>query len=63
MLAGENLKTATSKRVKQVLSDMPSQNSLQSGAGLEARKRKAQQRKKQFVFRQETENISAEKET
>ena len=45
MLAGENLKTATSKRVKQVLSDMPSQNSLQSGAGRKARNRTAQQRK------------------
>ena len=45
MLAEENLKTATAKRVKQALSDMPSQNSLKSGAGRKARKRKAQQRK------------------
>lgn len=45
MLAGENLKTATSKRVKQALGDMPSQNSLQSGAGQKVRKRKARSRK------------------
>ena len=45
ILAGQNLKTATSKRVEQVLSGMPSQNSLQSGAGQKAIKRKAQQRK------------------
>ena len=42
MLAEENVKTATSKRVKQVLGDIPSQNSSQSGAGRKARKRKAQ---------------------
>ena len=63
MLAGENLTTATSKRVKQALSDMPSQNSLQSGAGQKASKKESAAKKKQFASRQETENISTEKET
>ena len=45
MLTGKNLKTATSKRVKQALVDMSSQNSSQSGAGRKAIKRKAQPRK------------------
>ena len=45
MLIGENLKTATSKRVKQALCDMPSQNALQSGTGRKVRKRKGRSRK------------------
>ena len=41
VLAGENLKTSTTKRAKQALG-LPSQNSPQSGAGKKAIKRKAQ---------------------
>ena len=44
VLAGENVKTATKKRVKQILG-LPSQNSSQSGGGRKAIKRKAQPRK------------------
>ena len=40
VLAGENVKTAVSKRAKQVLGDMISQYSSQSGSGRKAIKRK-----------------------
>ena len=62
VLDGDNVKTAVSKRSKQALGDMTSQNSSQSGSGRKATKRKAQPAKKQFASRQETENISAAKE-
>ena len=39
---GDNVKTAVSKRAKQALGDMTSQNSSQSGSGRKATKRKAQ---------------------
>ena len=61
VLAGENLKTATKKRAKQALG-LPSQDSPQSGAGKKGTKRKAQPRKNSSP-RQETENISAARET
>ena len=41
VLAGENLKTSTTKRAKQALG-LPSRNSPQSGAGKKGTKRKAQ---------------------
>ena len=44
VLAGENRKTATTKRVKQAMG-LPSQNSPQSGDGKKGTKRKAQPRK------------------
>ena len=42
ILDGDEVKTAVSKRAKQVLGDMTSQNSSQSGSGRKATKRKAQ---------------------
>ena len=41
VLEGDNVKTAVSKRAKQALSDMSSQNSSQSGSGRKATKRRA----------------------
>ena len=62
VLAGENLKTATKKRAKQALG-LPSQDSPQSGAGKKRYKKESTTKKKQFASRQETENISAARET
>ena len=62
VLAGENLKTATKKRVKQALG-LPSQNSPQSGAGKKRYKKESTTKKKQFASRQEPENISSVRET
>ena len=42
VLDGDDVKTAVSKRAKQALGDMTSQNSSQSGSGRKATKRKAQ---------------------
>ena len=42
VLDGDDAKTAFSKRTKQALDDMTSQNSSQSGSGRKATKRKAQ---------------------
>ena len=41
VLEGDNVKTAVSKRPKEALSDMSSQNSSQSGSGRKATKRRA----------------------
>ena len=56
VLAGENVKTATKKLAKQAL-DLP--RILPS----QVQKRKPNQEKEQFISRQETENISAARET
>ena len=42
VLDGDDVKTAISKRAKQVLVDMTTQKSSQSGSGRKATKRKAQ---------------------
>ena len=42
VLDGDDVKTAFSKRTKQVLGDLTTQNSSQSGSGRKATKRKAQ---------------------
>ena len=62
VLAGENLKTTTKKRANQVLG-LPSQDSPQSGAGKKRYKKESTTKKKQFGSKQETENISAARET
>ena len=45
VLDGDDVKTAVSKRAKQALGDMTSQNSSQSGSGRKATKRKVQSAK------------------